>query len=166
MEPTGLPPSRLSSHAISSAFASTASASRYSNRARSRARSLPQGLEENARRAAFTAASISAAPPAAIVANTWPVEGLITSSIAPLAAGNHLPPISNARGRCRKAEAALSTRFGATMAFIWMPPVSGGRYLRGYSGLQTKRVGSELQACKGNNYGTTLRGVKDRTWRL
>src|SRR6185437_4318188 len=84
---------------------------------------VDHGPLSNARRAAFTARSISAAPPAAALANTSPVAGLMTSKISPDWAGTNFPSMKSECVRARKlpTNASGSDRVGETCALIQTP---------------------------------------------
>src|SRR5579862_4610275 len=85
----GMPLSRLSSHAISSACCSSRSASRFRYRPRSDAGVLRHGPDSRARRAAETALSTSAASASAICASSSPVAGLTVEKVFPEVLANH-----------------------------------------------------------------------------
>lgn len=98
----GLPTSRLSIAAISSAFSLMSWATRFRIRPRSRPLSPDQPPLSKASRAARTAASTSAAPASATVVTTWPVDGSITSVRAPSLASTHCPPMNSRPGSLSK----------------------------------------------------------------
>ena len=93
----GLPLSRLSSSASSSACSMIRSPMRWMIRPRSEGDMRDHGPSSSARRAAWTARSMSCAPPSATVASSSPVPGSWVSNVCPLAAATHSPPISNSR---------------------------------------------------------------------
>ncbi len=99
---SGIPLSRVSRIAISSAFFSSASASFHMRLRRTDGFMADHGPLSKARRAAWTARSISAAAPAEALAKTSPVAGLMTSNVSPDRAGTNLPSMNNAWVRARK----------------------------------------------------------------
>ena len=90
----GLPPSSESRSASSSRFASSRSAKRRRTSLRSAGARRDQRPSSNARRAAATAASMSAAPPDAIVAIGWPVAGFSVTNVSPDAASRNCPSMN------------------------------------------------------------------------
>ena len=91
----GMPLSRASSWANSSALSSIMSPTRHSALARSaggRSRHTPLS---NDLRAAATARSTSSALPSATLASTSPVAGSSVSNVLPLAESTHRPPMNS-----------------------------------------------------------------------
>src|SRR5258708_4915208 len=91
----GLPLSRDSSCASSSACFSMRSASLFINTPRSAALIFLHGPLSNATRAAATALSTSAASDSATCVITSPVDGLIVGNVFPDTLSTHFPLISN-----------------------------------------------------------------------
>ncbi len=87
LSPIGLPMSRVSSSASSSAWRSISAANLSSTRLRSRGGRRDQTPASKARRAAATARSTSGASQAATSASRRPSIGLTQSKVAPEAAG-------------------------------------------------------------------------------
>src|SRR5450432_2189578 len=119
--PIGLPLSRDSSSASSSAYLVIRSPIRQMILARSDGVRDGHAPVSKARRAAITAASTSALSPSAASAITSPVAGFLTSKVLPEAAATHFPLISSFLGAARNCATGFDVRISLRTAFIVLP---------------------------------------------